>query len=129
MGWADQSWENSASLINPFFHSQFCSCTSQSFWIVGQGWQHLVGHNETSNIHLLAITSVILDKFFKCIWLLEMGKRKKWLFFPCRPDFLFTGWFYFAMRQRLIWKILFSKDTNNSFHGNNSLKVYSLWSC
>lgn len=30
-------------------------------------------------------------------------------------DFLFTGLFYFTLRQRLIWKILFSSDANNFF--------------
>lgn len=30
-------------------------------------------------------------------------------------DFLFPGLFYYILRQRLIWKILFSRDANNFF--------------
>lgn len=35
--------------------------------------------------------------------------------FNDRLDFLFIGLFYFTLRQRLIWKILFSRDANNFF--------------
>lgn len=54
------------------------------------------------------------DKLKKITWNLEIGETVRYSL-NARVDSLFTGLFFFTIRQKLIWKILFHRNANNFF--------------